>query len=96
MGFLDIFSSNKKARTNAKRKRAQDLGRATEKWWETGQKTGGKKVKRTGRGSDYRIGGTHYELKTGRAKLSKLQKKTKKKKGKKYKVVRVPREITGW
>lgn len=50
----------------------------------------GKKVKRTGKGSDYKIGKTHYEIKTGsKARLSPRQKAKKKKVGnRRYKVVR--------
>ncbi|NQS90634.1 hypothetical protein HQ584_12695 [Patescibacteria group bacterium] len=58
----------------------------------------GYKVKRTGRGHDFKVEKVDIltgrkekgfvEVKTGKSKLSKLQKKTKKRKGKKYKVCR--------
>lgn len=48
----------------------------------------GKKVKRTGIGSDYTDGKKLYEVKTGKSNLSRKQKETMKKNPKKYEVIR--------
>lgn len=81
----------KKRRLNpvikARNRLAQNFGRDAELLFEMTQKVQGKKIKRTGRGEDFKVGSTHYEIKTGKAKLTKLQKKTKKKKGGRYKVI---------
>ena len=95
MGFFDIFKKSKKQqiRDNA------EQGRQGEEQVKSRYEWAGYKVKRTGRGHDYRatrrnwLNGkkeTKYiEVKTGDAKLSPLQRKKKKQYGSKYKVERV-------
>ena len=55
-------------------------GRTAEVSFALGQTVAGKNIKKTGRGHDYKVGKTYYEIKSSqKAPLSPLQKKNKKK-----------------
>ena len=95
MGFFNIFKKSKRQqiRDNA------DQGREGEAQVRSKYEMNGYDVKRTGRGSDYRVTKRNWltgkkvtkyvEVKTGNAKLSPLQKKKRKQYGGSYKVERV-------
>jgi len=97
MGLFDLMSDKDVKRSRLKANK--DRGRFAEGWFEMTSFARGTKVKRKPHGQDYieynsdvlgntRGKGTHVEIKTGRAKLSKLQKKTQKKHKGNYKVLR--------
>lgn len=92
-------SSDEKQRKKEKMANVRRQGKAGEEDFRRGRELWGEKVKRTGKGHDFKVTKTdlltgkktsyYAEIKTGReAKLSKLQKKTQKKLGGKYKVIR--------
>jgi len=65
-------------------------GRVAEVSYAAGQINAGKNIKRTGRGSDFKVDGKLVEVKSSsKARLSKLQKETQKKNKGKYKVKRI-------
>ncbi len=85
--------------TKMKNRISQDDGRAAEKLYAIHQTLSGKKVTRTGRGSDFSVREVDFfgrptgkaqlrEVKTGKAKLTPLQEKTRKKNRSRYGVVR--------
>ena len=94
-----FWSSDKKQRKKEKMAKVRRDGKAYEERFKRQRELWGDKVKKTGKGSDFKVTKTHMltgkktshyvEIKGPRAKLSPLQKETQKKKGKNYKVVRM-------
>jgi len=86
MGLFDGWKKQKKRETLSV---SRFRGQAQEDEFVAFNTFQGKAVKRTGRGSDYKIGKTYYEIKSSRtAPLSRLQKRTRKRLKGRYKVVR--------
>lgn len=101
MGFFDVFKKSKKEiiREN------QSQGKIGEEKIKTKYEFSGYKVKRTGKGSDFKAERKNWltgeketkiiEVKTGSSRLSKLQKKKKRQHGRKYIVERLERTPLG-
>ena len=90
MGNFDLPKMSKKMKKRRTLRENKRRGKKAEYLYRATSELSGKKVRRTGKGSDYyeEKMGTYVEVKSGKGKLSKLQKETKRKKGKKYNVKR--------